>query len=145
MQKMAVALIMVAVILPFSCTGEKESGDPSSDSGMTETRLPEEGTFKAEDEFDSRGWKGKVTIVVENNNITEVEYSEINKDGQTKAENTEYAERMKPVTGTTPAEAVGKLESRLVAANNIAEVEAVSGATATSTRFFKLARKALTQ
>ncbi len=44
----------------------------------------EDGNFTAESEADERGWKSVIEIEVEDGKIVEVDYDEINEEGQKK-------------------------------------------------------------
>lgn len=103
----------------------------------------EDGTYKAEGEPDERGWRGVVEVVVEDGKITSVNYDELNESDELKSEDEEYAESMKGASGVSPAEAYEQLENGLVSRQNVDEVDAVSGATASSELFKTLVKKAL--
>lgn len=105
-----------------------------------------DGVFKAEEEsFDSHGWKGVVSVTVEDGKITEVDFDEVNEDGDLKSEDEDYAERMNAQTGVTPAEAYDEFENSLIQKQNIEELDGVSGATGSFNKFKSLVDKALKQ
>lgn len=103
----------------------------------------QDGTFDAEGEPDDRGWKGYISITVAGGQITEVDYDELDKDGNKKSEDDEYAKNMKNASGVAPEEAYKQLEDSLIETQNVEEVEVVSGATDSSNRFKELANEAL--
>jgi major membrane immunogen (membrane-anchored lipoprotein) len=103
-----------------------------------------DGTFNAEGEADERGWKPKIEIVVENGEITEANYDEVNEEGNLKSEDQEYAKSMSGQSGVTPAEAYQQLEDSLIETQDPDQVDTVSGATSSSDKFIELAKEALT-
>lgn len=103
-----------------------------------------DGLFKAEGEFDERGWKAYVAVIVEDGKITNAYYDEVNKDtGKLKSFDQEYLSNWKEKNGTNLKEARPKLIESLISSQKPAEVDAVSGATSTSTKFKELMEKAL--
>lgn len=105
----------------------------------------EDGTYTAETEFDDKGYKSVIEIVVSDGKITSVDYDEYNEAGDRKSEDAEYGEMMKGVSGTTPAEAYELLEDALIKRQNVDEVELVSGATTSAETFKSLVKEALNQ
>ena len=95
-----------------------------------------DGTYRAEyDKEDSRGWKAFVEVTVEGGQMTTVNFDYINADGAFKSEDADYNAKMKDVTGTNPAEFKVALADSLIATQNPAEVDAVTGATSSSDEF----------
>jgi|LSQX01.3.fsa_nt_gb major membrane immunogen (membrane-anchored lipoprotein) len=134
---------LMIVMLVVGCTGNQMSQE--------ENELPDEtelsdGVFEAEEEdFDDHGWKGIVSVTVENGEITEVDFDEVNEDGDLKSEDTDYSEKMKEQKGVTPAEAYEEFESSLIEKQSIEQLDGVSGATASFDKFKGLVDKALKQ
>lgn len=94
-----------------------------------------DGTYKAESDYDSRGWKVVHTITVKDGKITESDFGYENKDGQKKADDEEYNKNMKAKSGVSSKEATEQLNKELVDKQNVDDVEVVSGATHTSSNF----------
>lgn len=136
MKRIIVITISLLVVLGFitACGG---GGDDFPKAG--------DNVVLAEDDFDSHGWKGKIAITFDGDKISQVDFDEINKDGNRKSKDEAYAENMKPASGITPAEAYEQLEKQLVGKQDPSEVDAVSGATSSSERFMKLSKKALSK
>ena len=110
------------------------------------TVLPMNATYTASvPKFDSHGWKGQIAVTFKDNQITAVTYDEVNKDKVLKTKDAAYAKNMSAKTGVTPAEAYSKLEKELVATQNPAKVDAVTGATEGSHTFIELAKEAIAQ
>lgn len=105
----------------------------------------EDGTYTAETEFDSNGYKGTIEIVVSGGKITSVDYDELNEAGDKKSEDAEYAEMMEGVSGITPAKAYDQLEKALISKQNADDVDLVSGATTSAETFKALVKEALNQ
>ncbi|NLY45006.1 MAG: FMN-binding protein [Tissierella sp.] len=111
----------------------------------TEEAKYTDGTYTAESEVDDRGYKSVIEIVVENGEITSVDYDEFNEEGARKSEDEAYAENMKGVSGVAPAEAYEQMEEALIKRQNVDEVELVSGATSSAEMFKTLAKEALNE
>ncbi len=103
----------------------------------------EDGTYYEETDYDDRGWKSTLEVVVKNGNIDSVNYEEVNEKGEIKSEDEEYGETMKQTTGISPKEAYEKLEKSLLKKQNFEKVDTVSGATYSSENFIKLLKKSL--
>lgn len=103
----------------------------------------EDGTYYEETDYDDRGWKSTLEVVVKNGNIDSVNYEEVNEKGEIKSEDEEYGETMKQTTGISPKEAYEKLEKSLLKTQNLEKVDTVSGATYSSENFIKLLKKSL--
>ena len=103
-----------------------------------------DGIYSAEEaDFDSHGWKGMITLVVKNGKITNVFYDEISKNNELKNLNNSYSQAMKSASKIAPKQAVENLSASLVAKQDPAKVDAVSGATESVEKFKNLAGKAL--
>ncbi|MFP4442275.1 MAG: FMN-binding protein [Spirochaetia bacterium] len=90
---------------------------------------------------------GHIEITFEDGEMADVEYDEVKKEGRKviarKTEDDNYAERWETKSYITPEEAYDELEERLLTAEIPSGVDAVTGATGTSTRFVQLAQRAL--
>lgn len=128
-------LVLVGLFLLFAISGC---------SSKTATGTYKDGTYKAEQpNFDEHGWKGQIEITVKDGKIASVTYNEVNKDGQLKRDDQQYAENMKAKTGVTPKEAYEKLEQQLIEKQDPDKVDTVTGATHTSQTFKELAAEVL--
>lgn len=105
----------------------------------------EDGTYKAEGELDDHGWKPVIEVVVQNGEITSVNYDEFNEAGDLKSEDEDYAAAMEGVSGVRPADAYEELENGLLSSQDVDKVDLVSGATSSSEAFKKLAKEALSK
>jgi major membrane immunogen (membrane-anchored lipoprotein) len=104
-----------------------------------------DGIFKAQGEYDERGWKAYVAVIVEDGSITKAYYDEVNKEtGKLKSFDEEYLTSWKDKSGTNLKEARPKLIESLLSSQKPEEVDAVSGATSTSNKFKELIAEALT-
>jgi major membrane immunogen (membrane-anchored lipoprotein) len=108
--------------------------------------LPMNTTYTAEDKPDERGWIGSIAVTYTDGRISAVAYDEVKKAaGKVTARKTEdqaYADGWKKATGNTPTDVYGKLAAALVAKQDPAAVDAISGATGTTRRFETLAAAA---
>jgi major membrane immunogen (membrane-anchored lipoprotein) len=133
--KRVLALVLVglfALVVMSGCSSKTASGGYK------------DGTYKAEQpDFDDHGWKGQIEVTVKDGKIASVTYNEVNKDGQLKRDDQQYAENMKAKVNITPKEAYEKLEQQLVEKQDPTKVDTVTGATHTSQTFKELATEAL--
>lgn len=101
-----------------------------------------DGAYKAASEADERGYVSSIEIEVKDGKISNVKYDEA-KDGASKLDDAAYNEQMKEVKKTNPIEAFPQLEKALIEKQDVAAVDAVTGATTSSDSFKALAEKAL--
>ncbi|ADL08464.1 FMN-binding domain protein [Thermosediminibacter oceani DSM 16646] len=104
-----------------------------------------DGLYKAsEADFDDHGWKAMAAVIVKDGKIQSVFFDEVNKeDGHYKSTDQEYAKNMEAKSGSTPTKAVEALSKSLVEKQNPEQVDSVTGATGTTTKFKDLMTKAL--
>ena len=103
----------------------------------------EDGTYTAEGELDDHGWMPRVEIIVENGEITSVDYDEVNEAGDLKSEDEDYSAAMEGVSGVRPSDAYEQLENQLLDNQDVDQVELVTGATSSSESFKALVNEAL--
>jgi major membrane immunogen (membrane-anchored lipoprotein) len=116
---------------------------PAAEPAPAESGL-KDGTYTAaQDKYDDYGWKGQVTIEVKDGKIATVDFDYVNKDNKLKSEDQGYIKAMEDKVKVNLANAMVELEKALVGAQDVAAVNAVSGATASSNDFKALAEKAL--
>lgn len=138
-------LVLGAAVTLVACGAKEETSTPASSAETTAESTTAEsaaatawkdGTYKAESDFDERGWKFVHEITIADGKITASTADYEDKDGKLKSEDEEYNKNMKEKSGVSSAEATDKLDEALLAAQN-ADVEVVSGATHTSENFKK--------
>lgn len=110
--------------------------------GNKEEASLKDGAYKAASEADERGYVASIEIEVKDGKIANVKYDEA-KDGASKLDDAAYNEQMKEVKKTNPIEAFPQLEKALIEKQDVAAVDAVTGATTSSDSFKALAEKAL--
>ena len=103
-----------------------------------------DGEYKAsQDSYDSYGWKGQIAIEIKDGKIGSVDFDYVSKDNKLKSQDQGYISAMESKTKINLAKAMEELESLLVSKQDLASVNAVSGATTTSNDFKGLAESAL--
>lgn len=112
--------------------------------GKKEEAGLKDGTYKQKSEADERGYVASIEIEVKDGKIATVKYDEAN-DAGSKLADAEYNKKMKEISGANPEEAFPALEKALVEKQDVAAVDAVTGATSTSDSFKALAEKALAE
>jgi major membrane immunogen (membrane-anchored lipoprotein) len=101
-----------------------------------------DGTYKVEyDNFDSHGYKGQLELTVKGDKITDVKYDEVMKDGSLKSKDEKYKKQMEEGSKTYPQKAYSELIQQLLSKQS-ASIDAVAGATASSTNFKTLVKYA---
>lgn len=141
MKKKLISTILIsslALATVLSGCGNKKEAAKSSDL--------KDGTYKVEAKsFDDKGWKQFAEIEVKDGKIIKSQYDSVNKEKSDllKSKDKDYEEMMKSKVGTCPSEFSKTLTDELVKAQEVAKVEAVSGATHSSDDFKKLASQAI--
>ncbi|MBA1333945.1 MAG: hypothetical protein HPY66_0338 [Firmicutes bacterium] len=103
------------------------------------------GLFKAELDFDERGWKPYAAVIVRNEKIAGAYYDEVNKDTEKlKSYDDDYNQQWQEKSVENLRSARPKLIDSLLEKQKPGEVDAVTGATSTTSKFKELMQKALT-
>ncbi|HFR3797325.1 TPA: FMN-binding protein [Streptococcus suis] len=134
-------LVLGAALTLVACGAKEEAATTASSaetaaSEATATATWKDGTYKAESDFDERGWKFVHEITIKDGKITASTADYENADGALKSEDEEYNKNMEAKSGISSKDATDKLDEELLAAQS-ADVEVVSGATQTSENFKK--------
>jgi major membrane immunogen (membrane-anchored lipoprotein) len=106
-----------------------------------------DGTYKATYDFvDSHGWKPTLTVTIKGDKITAAKFDYVNPAGKLKTKDAAYNASMRKFskTKTYPSLYCAQLGQSLIAKQNVAKVDVVTGATSSSTNFKALATAALT-
>ena len=130
-----ISLLAVAALATtvFVGCGNKEE---AKEAGL------KDGTYSAKSDADERGYVASIEIEVKDGKIATVKYDEANDKGS-KLDDADYNTNMKAKSGSNPEEAFPALQNALVEKQDVASVDAVTGATHTSESFKTLAEKAL--
>lgn len=94
----------------------------------------QDGEYVGESPYDAYDYKHRVRLEIRDEKIVSVDYDEIHRSGTRKEKDKKYNEEMSS-TGTTPSIAYPYMEKLLLEAQNMMEVDAVSGATYSLYRF----------
>lgn len=139
--KKKVLLAVIASIMSLSlvaCGGEKKEEVNADKTASTELK---DGKYEVEANADEQGNKAVLVVEVKEGKIATVNYNEISEKGN-KRDDEEYNNIMKEKSGTNPAEFEPALEKQLVEKQS-AEIDGVTGATGSSSKFKAMATKAL--
>jgi major membrane immunogen (membrane-anchored lipoprotein) len=128
---LVITLLICAATLSLSSCGESANG-------------LQDGYYTAVQDGYEHGWQEYVTINVKNDKIMTVEFQAITPSGFIKSWDLDYMRIMNKTDGTFPNEYVRILTQEFIAGQQ-AEVDMVTGATNSSTRFQKLAAAAIEQ
>lgn len=105
-----------------------------------------DGTYSLKEKNDSNGYHTTFSITVKDGKVTESNYDNVNADGKSKKDDTEYESKMKDVAGVGPKEYIETLNKEFVKAmgeedGSPAGVEMVTGATHSTHSFINYAQQ----
>ena len=92
-----------------------------------------DGTYSLKEKNDSNGYHTTFSMTVKDGKVTESNYDNVNADGKSKKDDTEYESKMKDVTGVGPKEYIED--------GSPAGVEVVTGATHSTHSFINYAQQ----
>lgn len=105
-----------------------------------------DGTYSLKEKNDSNGYHTTFSMTVKDGKVTESNYDNVNADGKSKKDDTEYESKMKDVAGVGPKEYIETLNKEFVKAmgeedGSPAGVEVVTGATHSTHSFISYAQQ----
>ncbi|HBD0694264.1 TPA: FMN-binding protein [Enterococcus faecalis] len=105
-----------------------------------------DGTYSLKEKNDSNGYHTTFSMTVKDGKVTESNYDNVNADGKSKKDDTEYESKMKDVAGVGPKEYIETLNKEFVKAmgeedGSPAGVEVVTGATHSTHAFINYAQQ----
>ncbi|MDK7978066.1 FMN-binding protein [Enterococcus faecalis] len=105
-----------------------------------------DGTYSSKEKNDSNGYHTTFSMTVKDGKVTESNYDNVNADGKSKKDDTEYESKMKDVAGVGPKEYIETLNKEFVKAmgeedGSPAGVEVVTGATHSTHSFINYAQQ----
>lgn len=105
-----------------------------------------DGTYSLKEKNDSNGYHTTFSMTVKDGKVTESNYDNVNADGKSKKDDTEYESKMKDVTGVGPKEYIETLNKEFVKAMGEEDgspvgVEVVTGATHSTHSFINYAQQ----
>ncbi|HHZ9374836.1 TPA: extracellular electron transfer flavoprotein PplA [Enterococcus faecalis] len=105
-----------------------------------------DGTYSLKEKNDSNGYHTTFSMTVKDGKVTESNYDNVNADGKSKKDDTEYESKMKDVAGVGPKEYIETLNKEIVKAmgeedGSPAGVEVVTGATHSTHSFINYAQQ----
>lgn len=105
-----------------------------------------DGTYSLKEKNDSNGYHTTFSMTVKDGKVTESNYDNVNADGKSKKDDTEYESKMKDVAGVGPKEYIETLNKEFVKAmgeedGSLAGVEVVTGATHSTHSFINYAQQ----
>ncbi|EPA8114089.1 extracellular electron transfer flavoprotein PplA [Enterococcus faecalis] len=105
-----------------------------------------DGTYSLKEKNDSNGYHTTFSMTVKDGKVTESNYDNVNADGKSKKDDTEYESKMKDVAGVGPKEYIETLNKEFVKAmgeedGSPAGVEVVTGATHSTHSFTNYAQQ----
>lgn len=103
-------------------------------------------TYSLKEKNDSNGYHTTFSMTVKDGKVTESNYDNVNADGKSKKDDTEYESKMKDVAGVGPKEYIETLNKEFVKAmgeedGSPAGVEVVTGATHSTHSFINYAQQ----
>ena len=150
MKKILLALTLSSSLLLTACGGDEgaTTEDTATEDGTEEVAQEDglqDGSYRIEElNFGGTGWKEALEITVSGGEISDANWESVNEDGENKIDDDEYQETMTGTDGVGPQDFIPALEEDLVASQDPADVEVVSGATGTSEKFQDYAQQLVT-
>lgn len=153
-----VAASFAAVVLLAACSSDNDDTAASSStttdsstvvssdstvSSSSHAGTYQNGEYRAEAAEYSNGYKEYVAITIADGKISKAEFNAVNESGDLKTDDEDYKENMEAQSGTYPEEYMKKLAEELVDKQSTEGVEAVTGATHSSSDFKILADAAI--
>lgn len=139
MKKFLSVLTVSSALLLTACGNDTvEPADDMTEDATEEVAMEglQDGSYRIEDaNFDGNGWKEALDIVVADGKITEATWESVNEEGVNKIEDDGYQEAMTNAVDLGPQDFIPALEEDLVAKQDAAEVEVITGATGTADKF----------
>lgn len=127
------ALLAASVIIAAGCTKQQEP------------EVLKDGTYTAQMEEYSHGWKEYVTIIVKNGEVVTTEYNAENVSGFIKSWDNAYMKNMKSVQNTYPNEYTRYYAAQLTGQKEAPEIDLLSGASSSGGNFQKLSEAVIKQ
>lgn len=148
MKKYAVVLVVaiLSVGLLAGCSSSPQKDSPAA--AKEQVKSYKDGTYTATSSPDERGAVGEVSLVIEKGKISKAEYKGIMKDGKVKdidygktngkIENQEFYNKAQNAVKAIPT-----YPAKLVETQDMAKIDAISGATVSYNQFAEAVKKAL--
>ncbi|MDE7051581.1 MAG: FMN-binding protein [Lachnospiraceae bacterium] len=117
-------------------------------AGCTKKQEPEvlkDGTYTAQMEEYSHGWKEFVTIIVKNGEVVTTEYNAENASGFIKSWDNAYMRNMKSIQNTYPNEYTRYYAAQLTGQKETPDIDLLSGASSSGGNFQKLSEAVIKQ
>lgn len=127
------ALLAASVIIAAGCTKQQEP------------EVLKDGTYTAQMEEYSHGWKEYVTIIVKNGEVVTTEYNAENVSGFIKSWDNAYMKNMKSIQNTYPNEYTRYYAAQLTGQKEAPEIDLLSGASSSGGNFQKLSEAVIKQ
>ncbi|MDT2764824.1 FMN-binding protein [Enterococcus asini] len=106
-----------------------ESSTAESEAKVVAGEAMQDGTYKLEEKNYSNGYRVVFEMTVKDGKITESKYDNVNEEGKSKADDTEYEKNMKDKAGIGPKEYIEQFNKGLVETQNPSSMDVVTGAT----------------
>ena len=106
-----------------------ESSAAESEAKVVAGEAMQDGTYKLEEKNYSNGYRVVFEMTVKDGKITESKYDNVNEEGKSKADDTEYEKNMKDKAGIGPKEYIEQFNKGLVETQNPSSMDVVTGAT----------------
>ncbi|MCI9079025.1 MAG: FMN-binding protein [Lachnospiraceae bacterium] len=134
MGKLKIAAVLAAsVIMAAGCANQQEP------------EALQDGTYTAQMEEYSHGWKEYVTIIVKNGEVVSTEYNAENASGFIKSWDNVYMKNMKAIQNTYPNEYTRYYAAQLTGKKEAPDIDLLSGASNSGGNFQKLSEAVVKQ
>lgn len=141
MKKLVVFLLTLSMASGFVLTGC--STDSKNEEKVEKAAAGQ--VVELEGQQDQYGWFPHMRLTFDGNVLTEVYFDYIDDSGAKKSQDEEYNSTMKEKTGVSAKDALEELRQNLMDVQDPTKVDAVTGATQTSTEFITMAKQGYDQ
>jgi Major membrane immunogen, membrane-anchored lipoprotein len=141
----SVTVLALATIVLGGCGSDEQKASTASSSQATtemttdsqtgtenvaeSTVVLQDGTYKLEEKNYNNGYRAVFSIEVKDGKIVASNYDNVNEEGKSKQEDTEYNKMMQDKAGNSPEKFIPAFNEALVANQDPSAIEVVSGAT----------------
>lgn len=142
MKKSLLGILLVSGLLLAGCSSDKTVDKESTKDSTKEVQTAlKDGKYRLEEKNYSNNYRYILEIDVEKGDISEVDFDSVDKDGNSKREDSDYIEMMAEKSGTSPDKFLDELENNLEKVKDPDKVDTVTGATHTADSFKEYAKQ----
>lgn len=105
---------------------------------VDDSKTLRDGEYVAVNRRDQRGWAPRLTVTIEDGQISSATYNEFNPEGQGKLDDEQYLQTWGDAANIDPLEKIEQLQNQLVEKQSVQDVDVSTGATGSYKNFTQL-------